>query len=453
MTADLRMAYEQTLKSYLQGAGERALEQAYELGRELTPNDGGLLHLARIHTDALTNLLPELEHTDGTSGSTQWLNASLSPFQMTLQGFREARRAATTAVVPRQQGTGPSPPTDQPGAHRAAAVKQLVDHVPTVLYALRLAAEPEYLFVSPQMHQLLGHSADSWTTERCLELMDPQHRADYLANLEQSRLENTPFRTEYRLWRHDTEQWIWIRDEGTVRLEAGGAPVIYGFMLNLSERHKLEHDYLVAQRLNAVGKLASGVAHDFNNMLTVIQTYTSFLLANIEQDSPLFQDVEAIRDAADRSAALTRQLLAFTRRQPSSPEVLSPNEVIKGASKLLERLIGEQVRVKYRLEPEVWSICIDTSQFEQVLLNLVLNARDAMPNGGELTLGTQNVRLAQNRAAALGCGAGDYAVLQIRDTGVGMDEQVKQRMLEPFYTTKQQQGGTGLGLPDRKSVV
>lgn len=222
----------------------------------------------------------------------------------------------------------------------------------------------------------------------------------------------------------------------------------------LEQRVAVAEDQLrQAQKLEAVGRLAGGVAHDFNNLLSVILSYAALLERENSPVSPA-QAAQQIRKASERAALLTRQLLAFSRQQVLAPRVLNLNEVVRNVSELLRRLIGEDVRLVVAPEPELWHTRIDASQLEQVLMNLVVNARDAMPGGGELTLSTGNLEVLPNTASPPdGVPPGDWVVLRVRDTGVGMDPQTAARVFEPFFTTKHQSRGTGLGLSTVYGIV
>ena len=210
-----------------------------------------------------------------------------------------------------------------------------------------------------------------------------------------------------------------------------------------------------AQKMEAIGRLAGGVAHDFNNLLTAIIGYTDLISENLDEAAAAHQDVSEIRKAADRGAALTRQLLAFSRKQFLTPTVLDLNETVSGLRQMLPRTIGEHIRTHIRLAPDLARVKADASRMEQVLVNLALNARDAMPDGGELRIETSNVTLTEPRLRAEGLALrpGFYVMLTIADTGVGMDPATRQRAFEPFFTTKPQGKGTGLGLATVYGIV
>ena len=215
----------------------------------------------------------------------------------------------------------------------------------------------------------------------------------------------------------------------------------------LEERRKLEDQLRHAQRLEAVGRLAGGVAHDFNNLLSVIIGYSDFALARVGGDDELRRDVEQIRKSADRAALLTRQLLMFSRRQKVEPRVLDLNELVSNLDRMLRRLIGEDIDLQLTLHAALPRVRADAGQIEQVLMNLSLNARDAMPHGGRLVIETADSDIA--RAGPLlppDIQRGRFVKITVSDTGFGMDKQVQEHIFEPFFTTKDIGKGTGLGL-------
>jgi len=217
---------------------------------------------------------------------------------------------------------------------------------------------------------------------------------------------------------------------------------------------QIEDQLRQAQKMESIGRLAGGVAHDFNNMLTAIIGYCEHLLKHGSTDGPLRREIEEIRKAGERAACLTRQLLAFSRRQMLQPKVLNLNSVVLDMEKMLRRLINQDVELLTVLSPDLGAVKVDPNQLEQVLLNLALNARDAMEGGGQLTIETANVDLDEQYARAhVSVVPGPYVALTVRDTGVGMTEQVKVRLFEPFFTTKEQGKGTGLGLPTVYGIV
>src|SRR5437763_520141 len=206
--------------------------------------------------------------------------------------------------------------------------------------------------------------------------------------------------------------------------------------------------------MEAVGRLAGGIAHDFNNLLTVITTYCDLLLEDLGREDPKREDVEQVRKAAEGATALTRQLLAFSRQQVLEPKVVSMSAVVSGVEKMLRRVIGEDVDLATRLDPDVGSVKADVGQLEQVLMNLAVNARDAMPTGGKLTIETGNAEhdpdyAREHEATAVR----RFVMLAVSDNGIGMDDATKARIFEPFFTTKEPGKGTGLGLATVYGIV
>jgi signal transduction histidine kinase/ActR/RegA family two-component response regulator len=221
-----------------------------------------------------------------------------------------------------------------------------------------------------------------------------------------------------------------------------------------TERARLEVQLHQSQKLEALGRLAGGIAHDFNNLLTVVSSYSELMAADLPADSPQATPTREIAKAAERAAALTRQLLGFGRHQVMRPEVLDLNDVVGDIGRMLKRLLGEDVDLQYRLGPDLWGIMADRGSIEQMIVNLAVNARDAMPHGGKLTIETSNVTLdAAFARVHVGVQPGAYVLLTVSDTGVGMSDDTRTRVFEPFFTTKEAGRGTGLGLATVYGIV
>lgn len=234
-----------------------------------------------------------------------------------------------------------------------------------------------------------------------------------------------------------------------------GVPVgVQGIARDVTERQQLEEQLRQSQKLEAVGQLAGGVAHDFNNLLTVIGGYSDLVLRRLPERSPLLVSVAEIKKAADRASALTRQLLAFSRKQILQPTVLDLNSTVTNLEKMLRRLIGEDIDLLTITAPDLGQVKADPGQLDQVIINLIVNARDAMPAGGKLTIQTENVQLSEEYSQNhVPCMPGNYIMLAVSDTGTGMDAETQSRIFEPFFTTKSAGKGTGLGLSTAYGIV
>jgi two-component system cell cycle sensor histidine kinase/response regulator CckA len=231
-------------------------------------------------------------------------------------------------------------------------------------------------------------------------------------------------------------------------------PAVMGVSRDISDRKRLERQFVQAQKMEAIGRLAGGIAHDFNNLLTAIMGYSELVLERASQDAALASDVDEIRKAGERASRLTRQLLAFSRQQVLEPRILDLNAVVKDLHNMLERLIGEDVEIDVVTQPDLESVKADPGQIDQLILNLVVNARDAMPQGGRLRVTTANVTLDQESARRHdGAAPGRYVSVAISDTGCGMPPEVLAHVFEPFFTTKPAGKGTGLGLATVFGVV
>src|SRR6185369_16554609 len=249
---------------------------------------------------------------------------------------------------------------------------------------------------------------------------------------------------------------------GEVVVDGHGHPVkVIGTTQDITEAERAEaalrrseEQLRQSQKMEAVGRLAGGVAHDFNNLLTVITGYAAMSLQRMKKDDPFRKDTEEIQTAAERAASLTGQLLAFSRKQVLQPRIVNLNDVVAGMEKMLHRLIGEDIELSTVFDAELGNVKADPGQIEQVILNLAVNARDAMPRGGKLTIQTANVSLDQKtRFRNRDLDVGEYVMLAITDTGVGMTDEVKTHLFEPFFTTKGVGRGTGLGLATCYGII
>ncbi|MBK7974574.1 MAG: response regulator [Deltaproteobacteria bacterium] len=295
------------------------------------------------------------------------------------------------------------------------------------------------------------------TVEGWLALIHPRHRDELREHLLVQVLgQRQRFDKEYEIVRASDGERRWVHGRGELDLGEDGEPVeMFGTIQDVTERRRAEESLRHAQKLESVGRLAGGVAHDFNNLLTAMGINTELGMMETSPEHPAHARFVEIAKGIDSATNLTRQLLAFSRKQAIDPRVMSLNDVIHRFEKMLERLLGEDVELVTSLSHDLRAVRIDVSQAEQVLVNLAVNARDAMPRGGRLTLETRNVTLPDP-----GTGEGDepcvtraYVMLSVADTGEGMSENVKSHLFEPFFTTKPQGRGTGLGLATVYGVV
>ncbi|HET9985649.1 MAG TPA: PAS domain S-box protein [Longimicrobiales bacterium] len=317
-----------------------------------------------------------------------------------------------------------------------------------------IAADATVLYNSPALERVLGYTPDELLGHDALERIHPDDQPPVRQVL--GELLATPGAAgtvEYR-YRHNDGSWRTLQSRAVNRLHH---PSVGGIVVNsrdVTESRALEGQLRQAQKMEAVGRLAGGVAHDFNNLLTGIKGYVAFLLADLPESDARRADVREIEKAADRAAGLTRQLLAFSRKQVLQPRILDLNAAVLDLRTMLQRLIGEDIQVDTRLEPGLGSIEADPGQIEQVLLNLAVNARDAMPAGGHLVIATSEVELDEAEARRIGTPRpGPYVVLSVTDTGSGIPADAIPFVFEPFFTTKEPGKGTGLGLSTVYGIV
>jgi two-component system, cell cycle sensor histidine kinase and response regulator CckA len=326
--------------------------------------------------------------------------------------------------------------------------RELFENVPIGLY--RSMPDGRLVDANPAMVEMFGYAnRESLLATPAPTLYDdPADRLRWSAEMTRT---GSVIDFDVRLRRADGTV-IWARDTTHAKRDADGNVLLYeGVITDITDRVLLEAQLRQALKMEAVGQLAGGVAHDFNNLLTVIMSYGSLLLDRLEPDDPNREDVQEIAGAADRAARLTRQLLAFSRKQVMQPQVLDINVVIHDLEKMLRRLIGENIEFVTELRATNATIVVDPGNLEQVLMNLVVNARDAMPQGGRLTISTNNAT--ESGSATPGSRDARSVVLEVSDTGMGMTEDTQRRVFDPFFTTKEQGRGTGLGLSTVYGIV
>jgi signal transduction histidine kinase/CheY-like chemotaxis protein len=292
-------------------------------------------------------------------------------------------------------------------------------------------------------------SFDAW--EGCLH---PDDRAIATEEAKLAIAGEKEFDLEFRVLHPDGSFMLVKCNAGLVRDSAGSVVRMIGITQDVTERRNLEEQLRQAQKMEAIGQLAGGIAHDFNNILTAIYGYCNFLQMKVGKGEPYRTEIDQIFSAAEKAANLTRSLLAFSRKQVMTPKTVNLNDIVMNVGKLLNRIIGEDIRMKTEfMTNPLWTFA-DTGQIEQVLMNLAANARDAMPDGGVLTIETQQAAIDELFVHTHGFGVpGKYALISVSDTGGGMDAETQKRIFEPFYTTKEMGKGTGLGLAIVYGVV
>ncbi|MCZ6677232.1 MAG: ATP-binding protein [Candidatus Poribacteria bacterium] len=337
-------------------------------------------------------------------------------------------------------------------------VRLLLDSTAEAIYGIDLGGN--CTFVNPACVRMLGYQDQS-------ELL----RKNMHELMHHTRVDGTPYPTEeckiYRAFRegqgtHVEDEVLWRADGSSFPAEYWSYPIrrdgcVIGSVvtfLDTTERAALEEQLRMSQKMEAVGTLAGGLAHDFNNLLTVINGYSDSCLTTLRPEDPLHHDLNEIKEAGDRAAALIGQLLVFSRKQIFQVKAIDMGEIVAGIENLLRRLIGERIELDIQRDPNLQMIRADPGQIERVIINLLVNARDALPHGGTITMRIENAVLDEQAVAALGdFPAGNYIMLSISDTGIGMEKDVLCNIFEPFYTTKGTEEGTGLGLATVFGIV
>ncbi|WP_437835388.1 ATP-binding protein [Sorangium sp. So ce1153] len=309
---------------------------------------------------------------------------------------------------------------------------------------------------SEQLYHILGVDPSKRPTfELFASLIHPEDRHRVLGGAESASPLGIASPVECRVVRPSTGELRHVQMAAQLLTDETGAIIgLVGTSLDITERRRLEEQLLHSQKLEAIGRLAGGVAHDFNNMLTAIFGHRELAVRKVQPSSNVLEHLTQIGTAAERAAALTRQLLAFARKQLIQPTVVDPNALILGVESLLRPLVGEDVELDVLPGSQIWPIRIDRGQFEQLLMNLAVNARDAMPAGGRLTIETANTTVRPDDAERRPeIEPGDYVELKVTDTGQGMEDAIQQYVFEPFFTTKEPGKGSGLGLATCHGIV
>lgn len=323
-----------------------------------------------------------------------------------------------------------------------------------------LDADARHLYATPSIEPILGYSAQELLGQSALDWVSGAERATLDGSLKS--LFRTPSAelevTVHALHKHGSLRRIELRFVN--RLDEADVAGVVCVLRDVTEQERsrealrrTEEQLRQAQRVESIGLLAGGVAHDFNNLLSVVTGYVSISLEALDPEGQLAQDLWQVMHASERAAELTAQLLAFSRQQVLAPDIVDLNSIVERMDKMLRRVIGEHIELSARVQPGLGKVLVDPGQVEQVIMNLAVNARDAMVGGGSLRIETANVHLEPSEAEELGCSAGPFVMLAVSDTGLGMDEATQQRMYEPFFTTKERSRGTGLGLSTVIGIV
>jgi PAS domain S-box-containing protein len=318
-----------------------------------------------------------------------------------------------------------------------------------------VGASGNRIYNSPSYERLLGYTAEELKGTATLDQVHPDDRRLVEEAAQHAREHGAGRSIQYRM-RHKDGSWrILESTANVVRNAHGQVEKLVIVNRDVTASRQLEEQFRQAQKMEAVGRLSGGIAHDFNNLLGVIIGYAEFLQERLDAEHSLRGSADEILKAGKRAATLTRQLLAFSRMQVLDPKVMNLNAAISDAEKLLRRLIGEDIELRTSLAPDLGRVRADQGQLEQVIMNLAVNARDAMPQGGKIIISTENVFMDREfvRRYPYPVPTGPYVLLTVRDTGTGMDDETKARAFEPFFTTKEKGKGTGLGLATVYGVV
>jgi len=343
---------------------------------------------------------------------------------------------------------------DGPGDEAAAAFhayQELVENAHDVIYTHDL--EGHFTSLNRAGEQITGYTRAEAAQMSVLQIVSPAYQDQIRGMIARQFADEAKTPCSLEILAKDGRK-VMLEVSPRLVLKDGQAVGVQGIARDVTQRRHLEEQLAHAQRMEAIGHLAGGVAHDFNNLLTVVTGYSELVLRRLSAESPVRQEIEQIKKAGERATTLTRQLLAFSRKQMLQPRVLDLNAVLSDVEHLLRRLIGENIQLTMVLGPDLKRVKADPGQMEQIIMNLAVNARDAMPQGGMLTVGTANVVLDDDYANQhVDVKPGQYVMLAVSDTGIGMDDHTRSHIFEPFFTTKVKGKGTGMGLSTVYGIV
>jgi PAS domain S-box-containing protein len=397
------------------------VERAKEAGRQ-AENDGGY---------------DEVVRAIDTRGATRWMRVRTFPVHDAAGSvYRVVGVAEDVTELHR---------AEEALRNSAQRFRSLIEHSTDLI--LLLDATGRLTYLSPSFEATLGHRIDEWLNRSGFDLVWPDDLEAGRELFERiTSAPGLPTPWQVRL-RHADGTLRWLEGTSANHLADPAIAAIVVNCRDITERKRMEAQIIQSQKMESIGRLAGGVAHDFNNLLTAIKGNMSLALMDMQPIDPLYEYLISVDKAADSAASLTRQLLAFSRKQIISPKVINLNDVLTHVQRLLARLIGEDVHLEMLAAPDLAQVRFDRSQAEQVLINLAVNARDAMPQGGRLTIETANVDLDEDYARHHPyVQPGAFVMLAVSDTGIGIQDDVRAHLFEPFFTTKEAGSGTGLGL-------
>jgi PAS domain S-box-containing protein len=411
------------------------------LSRLLHPDDLGVLRQSFAATLAGSLAHCELRVSD-KQGQTRWVRSSSRP--QIVQGQTVGLTGVIVDITEQKRSED---------ALREAERKYRSIFEDAVTGIFQSTPEGRYITANPALARILGYDSPEDLTASVTNIaeqiyVDPERRQEFKFLMEK---DGGVREFEHEVYRKDGSR-RWLRNSAQA-VKRDGHTVYEGTSEDITERKLLSQELFQAQKMDAVGQLAGGIAHDFNNLLGVILGHGELLLQRLPSQDPSRRRIQQICWAAQRAVALTGQLLAFARRQKLQTTVLNLNELVTNLDDVVQRLIGENICVVNKLGPALGHVRADATQIEQVVLNLALNARDAMPQGGTLTIETSNVEVEGTAKHDRGLKKGRYILLSVRDTGTGMDQATLARIFEPFFTTKEPGKGTGLGLSTVYGII
>jgi two-component system, cell cycle sensor histidine kinase and response regulator CckA len=439
--------YGGALDAYLADPSEKHLARAREMGERAVTSGVGLAQLASIHAEQVAKAnISRPDRAPTTFPAWPFFLEALNSFEKELGELGRANAAMKEAAAH----------MDQLLTQGTERYRAMFDDNPMPMWIYDRETLG-FVVVNDAAVKHYGYSRDEFATMTLADIRPPEDVDALRRDVERA----PPF-DEGRLWRHRKKDGSIITVEIRAHeFEVGKRPVRLVLATDMTERmraeealRRTEEQLRHAQKMEAVGRLAGGVAHDFNNLLSVILSCAEFLLTDLQPVEPMREEAEHIRRAAERAADLTRQLLMFSRQQVLDPRVIDLNDVLIKMDRMLQRILGADIDLLLACSPSLGRVRADPGSIEQVVMNLVVNARDAMPTGGKLTMETANVMIDdENAREHFGTKPGPHVMLAVSDTGIGMDRTTQARIFEPFFTTKEKGKGTGLGLSTVFGIV